>query len=354
MLLKNKQMKLYRILFLLCLALSACKTSSENNGTEANSDNYISDFTIAFGSCNNQFIENPFWDEIKKNNPDVWIWGGDIIYSDTYDMAVLENNYKKLKTNKAYSEFASEIEILATWDDHDYGINDGGIEYSEKEASKQLFLDFLDIPENSSRRIQEGVFFAKDFVINDNSIKIIILDTRYFRTSLTKDTNSNKRYKPNNYGEGSILGETQWNWLKKELESSKASFNIIISSIQVLSGEHGWETWQNMPHEIDKLTDLIKSTQVKNTIILSGDRHISDFSKIDIEGLSYPIIDFTSSGLTHSATVNKGEPNKYRVGNLVNQTSFGILKFNFKENSVLLEMHGKNNTIQQSYTQQYN
>ena len=33
---------------------------------------------------------------------------------------------------------------------------------------------------------------------------------------------------------------------------SKADFHIIMSSIQVWSNEHGFETWGNFPHEVDK------------------------------------------------------------------------------------------------------
>jgi len=41
------------------------------------------DYTIAFGSCNKQFLENKLWDDIIEQQPDVWIWGGDNVYADT-------------------------------------------------------------------------------------------------------------------------------------------------------------------------------------------------------------------------------------------------------------------------------
>ncbi len=345
-------MKTQKLFFLLLLLSFACKTTN-NKVSNTTASNFKSDFTIAFGSCNKQWKENTLWDEILKNNPDLWIWGGDIIYSDTNDMQVLKENYTVQKQNTAYNDFSSKVEIMGTWDDHDYGVNDGGAEYPEKAAAKQLFLDFLEVPKDSPRREQEGVYFSKTFTVDSNSVKIIILDTRYFRTSLTKDTETNHRYKPNEYGNGTILGEIQWNWLQSELENSTANFNIIMSSIQILSGEHGWETWANMPHEVDKLTGLLKSSGAKNTVILSGDRHVSDFSKKEVEGLDFPLIDFTSSGLTHSSTRNLGESNQYRIGKMVNRQSFGLLKFDFNTNTILMEMRGLNNELQQSHTQKY-
>jgi len=346
-------MNYIKSLFILIFAITSCKTDQKTKNKIPNSIETTNDFVIAFGSCNNQVLPNTFWPEIKKNNPDVWIWGGDVIYSDTEDMAYLERNYLKQKSNVEYSNFSKDIEILATWDDHDYGVNDGGFEYPKKAEAQQLFLDFIDVPKNDERRKQEGVYFTKDYTVNNEIIKIIILDTRYFRTALTDDNESKKRYKPNAHGEGTILGETQWKWLKNQLQNSNASYTIIMSSIQFLSAEHGFETWGNMPHEIEKLEDLLVSTTTKNAIILSGDRHISEFSKKEIDSLNYPLIDFTSSGMTHSYSNFSEEPNKFRVGTVVSEKSFGILKFDLKTNTVIMEIRGENNKLYETFTQNY-
>jgi len=150
-----------------------------------------------------------------------------------------------------------------------------------------------------------------------------------------------------------MLGETQWNWLKNQLQNSKATYTIIVSSIQFLSAEHGFECWGNMPHELDRLENLLSTTKTKNAIILSGDRHISEISKKEVTDLDYPLIDFTSSGLTHSYSNYSGELNKYRIGNVVSKKSFGLLKFNFETNTVLMEIRGENNTILKTHTQKY-
>ncbi|WP_456424462.1 alkaline phosphatase D family protein [Lutibacter sp.] len=345
-------MNYFKLFLFLFVTLISCKTEEKQKQV---TDSKITkpNFIIAFGSCNNQNLPNTLWEEILKNNPDVWIWGGDVIYADTENMDYLKQNYLQQKNNKEYLNFSKKIDILATWDDHDYGMNDGGSEYPKKVASQQLFLDFFNIPNNDERRKQEGVYYSKDFSVINKTIKVILLDTRYFRSALTPDTETKKRYKPNKYGEGTMLGETQWNWLKNQLENSKASYTIIVSSIQFLSSQHGFESWGNMPHEVDKLENLIKATNSKNVIILSGDRHIAEFSKKNIDGLNYPLIDFTSSGLTHSYTNYSGELNKYRVGNVVSKKNFGVLKFNLKTNTVIMEIRGENNKLYETLTQNY-
>ena len=334
-------------------AITSCKSDQKPTNEILNSKDSTDDFVIAFGSCNHQDADNILWGEIEKNNPAVWIWGGDVIYSDTEDMMYLKQNYLKQKNNEGYANFTKNVEILATWDDHDYGVNDGGTEYPKKAASQQLFLDFIDVAKNDERRKQEGVYYAKDYTIKNGIIKIILLDTRYFRTALTPDTETKKRYKPNTANTGTMLGEAQWEWLKNQLQNSEASYTIIISSVQFLSAEHGFESWGNMPFEIKKLENLIISTKTKNAIILSGDRHISEISKKNIDSLNYPLLDFTSSGLTHSYSNFSGEPNKYRVGDVVSEKSFGLLKLNLKTNTVLMEMRGENNVLLATYTQKY-
>lgn len=310
------------------------------------------DFTIAFGSCNKQYEENIFWDDVLDLKPNVWIWGGDNIYSDTYNMEEMKRNYVLQKQQKGYAEIEKNIEILGTWDDHDYGKNDAGYDYEKRKESQQLFLDFFNVDKNSPRRTQEGVYHAKKFKTEKGTVNIIVLDTRYFRTTLTKGENG-RRYQPNKYNEGTILGEKQWKWLENELNNSKADFNIIVSSIQVLSSEHGFEKWANFPHETIKLFKLIKSSQAKGVMLLSGDRHISEFSKTMIENVDYPIIDFTSSGLTHSYSKFKNEPNMFRDGEVVSTKSFGVLKFDFTNKKVIFQMRGDNKVILQEITQTY-
>ena len=150
-----------------------------------------------------------------------------------------------------------------------------------------------------------------------------------------------------------VLGSAQWQWLENELNESDADFNLIMSSIQVLSGEHGFESWGNFPLEVEKLENLIVRSGAKGVIILSGDRHISEFSKTAVSGLSYPLIDFTSSGLTHSYASFDGEPNQHRVGEVVSDKSYGIINLNIKKMEAEFKIMGDNGSVLQELKQSY-
>jgi len=311
------------------------------------------DFIIAFGSCNKQYLKNELWDDIVDQNPDVWIWGGDIVYADTENMDALRADYNVLLQDEGYKKLISNAKILGTWDDHDYGINDGGEHFEAKTQSQQVFLDFFNVPKSDSRRQQEGVYYAETMASKSGSVKIILLDTRYFRSDLTRSEDAANRYQPNGYGEGKLLGAAQWEWLEQELQNSKADFNVIVSSIQVLSNKHGFEEWGNFPHEVDRLKRTIIESKANGVILLSGDRHLSEFSKENLQGLSYPLIDFTSSGLTHVYEDFRGEPNPYRIGKVVPKKSFGVLEFDFETKKVNLKMMGDKGEVFQQITEQY-
>ena len=344
-------MKNFLLFNLSVLFLFGCKTS-EISGPQIE-DSAPSDLIIAIGSCNKQYLQNILWDDVLANNPKVWVWGGDNIYGDTQDMQLLQNKYENQNIQKGYAAIKKNMRVLGTWDDHDYGLNDTGEEFPKKKESQQLFLDFFDVPEDSPRRNREGIYHSEIIRTEKGSVKIIVLDTRYFRTALNYSKERRKRYQANKYGDGTILGEKQWNWLKNELAETDTDFTIILSSIQFLSRQHGFETWGNFPHEIDKMNQLLKASKARNVIFISGDRHISEFSKANIDGLAYPLVEFTSSGMTHSYSAFKGEPNQYRFGNVVSDLSFGLLKFNFKTKTVTMQMRGDKNILQQELIQSY-
>ncbi len=101
------------------------------------------------------------------------------------------------------------------------------------------------------------------------------------------------------------------------------------------------------------MENIIVESGAKGVIILSGDRHISEFSKADLPGLSYPLVDFTSSGLTHSYFSFSGEPNQYRVGNVVSDKSYGIINLNFKAKEADMKIMGDNGAVLQELKQTY-
>ena len=323
--------KIHWIVTLVVILFASCKSNTDDKKTESKlAESEPKTFRIAIGSCNRQDLPQEYWSIIEKDSADIFVWGGDNIYADTPDMGLMGETYDSIKSNLYYQSFIESLPNapLGVWDDHDYGKNDAGKEWPYKDEAKELFLDFLDIDSTQAVANRKGTYYSKVIPLGSKSIKFYMLDSRYFRDGLVDAEVSGKRYQPHTSKDSTLLGEQQWEWLEKEFKSSKANFNIIVSSIQFLSSEHGFETWGNFPNEIEKMQNLWLEYPLQNILLFSGDRHISEFSQKKIDGLAYPLTDFTSSGLTHSYSSYSGEPNRYRVGEVVAQTSYGIIDLN--------------------------
>lgn len=300
--------------------------------------------TIAFGSCNKQDAPQPMWPFIVAEKPDLWLWLGDNIYADTEDMVEMQQMYTKQKRNPGYQELLKQCPILGTWDDHDYGVNDGGKDFPKKVESKKLMLDFLGVPKDAAVRKREGAYQSYTVGPEGKKVKIILLDIRYFRDPLKKNRDAYQRYHINQ--DGDVLGAAQWQWLEAELRNSKAQLNLIAGGIQFLPTEQGFEKWANFPKSRQRIMDLLEETKPARTILLSGDRHLAEVSRIELEGLNYPLFEVTSSGLTHSYEA-ADEPNQYRVSPLVGQKNYGVLNIDWSgyEPTVFVLVKGLNDQV---------
>ncbi|MCF8258183.1 MAG: alkaline phosphatase family protein, partial [Flavobacteriales bacterium] len=253
---------------------------------------------IAFGSCSLQFGKQRIWKNIIDKKPDVWIWLGDAIYADTEDMAKMAAKYAQLDSNANYCTMKQAVPIIATWDDHDYGGNNLGKHYPQKVESQKQFLTCFNEPKDSPRWNREGIYTSYSYGAGDRKVKVILLDTRYHRDDPGP--------------EADMLGEAQWAWLEEEFRNSDAVINIIGSSVQFVNEFKAFENWAKFPASQKKMVDLIVSTGLKGAFMISGDVHYGALAKRSYERMSYPIYDFTSSGLTHGNQIT-GFKNKYRV-----------------------------------------
>ena len=301
---------------------------------------------IAFGSCAHENNEQPIWNTIATHNPDLWVWLGDIVYGDTENMDTLKAKYQRMANKPEYIDFVANVPVIGIYDDHDYGINDGCKTYPFKQQSRDILFDFLKVASNHPARQREGAYTSHTYRFNGHNIKVLLLDTRYFRDTLDRIADQPFRpYVPNPTGD--VLGQAQWQWLETELADQQIDLFIIGSSIQVISSQHPFEKWANFPAAKQRLYQTITAAKPKGVLIISGDRHIAEFSVEEVEGLPYPLYDFTSSGLTHTwSSTMSTEENQYRDGDLMIHKNFGLLKISEGTPlQVTMEIRGDNDSL---------
>lgn len=293
---------------------------------------------ILFGSCSHQDKAMPILKSINDEAADLFIFLGDNIYGDTKNMQDMAEKYQRLGNNPGIKKLRSTTPTIAIWDDHDFGENDAGAEYPQKEQSRKLMLDFWQEPQNSARYTQEnGIYTAYMYGEAHNKVHVILPDLRWNRDELSNvgRVNYQTKRKPNNMGpyspnlteNASMLGEAQWQWLETELQKP-SKIKVIASSLQLLPEFTGWESWANFPHDRERLFSLIKKYQVNGVIIISGDTHWGEMSKVT-SNLDYPLWEVTSSGLTEEW--KEVSPNKHRVGNFINNVNYGELLIDWQQ-----------------------
>ncbi len=293
--------------------------------------------TIAFGSCLKETRPQPIWKSVINLKPDIFVLLGDNIYGDTHDMTKLREKWNKFNSIQGFQELRANCRLLAVWDDHDYGENDAGLEYPRKAESQQIFLDFLNEPRDSVRRKSHGIYDSIILGPVGKRVQFILLDTRYFRTSLKRALqrkSGNGPYEPNDSKKAELLGREQWNWLEKTLKIP-ADLRIIASSIQVLSANHGWETWGNFPNDRARLLNLLMHTKGAS-IIISGDRHSAEISQFHLPD-GFPLLDITSSAMNQRQRPNS-EKNTYRIGEKYFNENFGLIEIDWSQKKPSVEV----------------
>ena len=293
---------------------------------------YADSIKIGLGSCLDQDYPQPIWQSIKKEDLNYFIFLGDNVYGDTRygSLRKMKSAYDKQK--KVLPDFLNDISIFSIWDDHDFGINDGGADYRFKRRAQELYLDFWEITKDDDRSNREGIYFSKNEIFFDKKFKFIFLDTRFFRSKL-KGKKSN--YIENIEPDATILGNAQWTWLENELKSD-FDFLFIFSSIQIIAKDHRFEKWSNFPIERAKLFELLEQFNDK-TILFSGDRHRAGIYRKN------GIIEVTSSSMNKPGS-SFSETDSYLIGKTYPQENYGVLEI--LENTIHIKIKDiKGNTL---------
>lgn len=254
---------------------------------------------ISFGSCNDQLDPQPLWNDLLKQKPDLWIWGGDNVYVDWMSNPDIETAYAIQNKNPLYAQFKRQTPFIGTWDDHDYSGDNADGSFAKKAQSQKHFLDFIEVPRESLLREQEGIYQSHTFGTDERKIKIILLDNRYFK-------NLDPEYP--------MLGRTQWEWLENELTSSDAKIHFIMTGLSVLSPTLPiTEEWAET-NELKRMLELLGKTKPRGVVFLTGDKHFASIFK------RWGHLEFMSSGMTH--TVDRKA--WYYLGRKYPTTFFGL------------------------------
>lgn len=320
---------------------------------------FTENYKIGFGSCLDQDLPQPIWETVSKDNIDSFIFLGDNVYGDSADGLLNKMKRSYVTQKEMLPNWLKDTQLLYIWDDHDFGLNDGGQEYPLKKEAQALYLNFWETPKNDNRHKRDGIYFSKIINKNGFKIKVVGLDTRFFRSTTSDRANNYKIVDQTK--NPTMLGEEQWAWFEDEIQEDM-DLLIVLSSVQVLPRSHQFEKWNLFPKERSKLLALLSNSKAQK-IILSGDRHRAgiykhdDLIEVTSSSLNKPIADkwYEKTFLNimpksiRKKLIDPKEQDELQIGKLISEVNYGLLTVDLKNRTVLVEIKGISGKAIQSY-----
>lgn len=279
---------------------------------------------------------------IESHKTELWIWLGDVLQITETSLFNLITNtpivdkrankiYQKLLESEYYGNFHNKTRIIGIWNNLDYGQLRGNKYFSEKDESKDKFLDFLGVPKEEQRKkLGRGLYSTYTFGSGFKTIRFIVLDVKYEK----EGDIFNGRFS------GDILGKDQWEWLEDTFNRTTETFTFIISSIQVLPFDRLYtDSWN--PSSRKRLFNLIGKYRLNGVVLLSGDVGFAQFTrtKCIIPQIGYNLYEITSSGMSNDFNYNFGFlrklfyekilPHDYHISDIYNGYNFGEIKIDW-------------------------
>ncbi|MFU7527830.1 alkaline phosphatase D family protein [Qipengyuania sp. ASV99] len=304
---------------------------------------------IAFGSCNHQSASQHMWEQIARQNPQAFLMIGDNVYGDNaWDgdagLESLRAAYAEQAAHPEFASFRARFPMLASWDDHDFGLNDKGASFPFRGWAEELFETFW----NSSDEVRSRPGTHDSVIVGPEGqrLQIIMLDTRFFRSDLKRMPWSAERpplgiYLPDDSMGATVLGAAQWAWLEAEL-AKPADLRIVVSSIQIITEAHDYESWENFPRERTRLLNMLAAREDSGMVMLSGDRHSGGIYKLDHGGET--MWELTSSSLNLAFGDIEGntarEPDPKRVSPFFGVENYGLVDIDWEARELTITLLG--------------
>lgn len=293
-------------------------------------------FTVAMGSC--MYINEPAYDRpgkayggdygifnhIHAQGPDAMLWLGDNIYlreADFHSRSGYIQRYTHSRSIPEIQALMASCNNYAIWDDHDFGPNDASGSWVHKDRALEMFKLFWPNPSFGYRDLP--CTFSN---FNYRDCDFVMMDNRYYRTEMS-DSHPEQ-----------IFGKTQIDRMIDILKQSKAPFKFVMTGGQFLNTAQVYENHSNYEEERAYILKRLEEENLNNVIFLSGDRHHSEVSALELANGNW-VYEFTVSPLTSGAARNVQETNDHRVeGSLIQERNFAVMSISGPRKSRVLEL----------------
>lgn len=290
---------------------------------------------FAVASCMDDSVPQSFgiWLELLQQNPDMVFLIGDNVYADRRAGRVLApvtedtlwQRYAETRQSLPLFTQPKLVPIIAIWDDHDFGKNDGDRDFPLKEESQRIFRAFFpQYPIENTFLLGPGV----SSVLKLAGQQFVFLDDRSFRFGSKQSKDQ------------SHFGSEQLEWLKAHLASQNLTW--LISGDQFFGNYHGFESFEGThPYDFKVFIEMVRNVAAP-VAFLSGDRHLFELMRIESPLLGYETFEFTTSPI-HAKTFPspwRQYPNPRQIAGAAQVHNYGMITSHAKNKySVIFEAY---------------
>lgn len=219
--------------------------------------------------------------------------------------------YSHYRLDNDLQRIHQQYPFICVWDDHE-SANDSwkdgaenhnptteGVWFDRKNNSRKAYFEWLPIRE----KIEDSSIYRK--IEYGDLLNLYMLDTRLEGRDEQVSASSTELEDSTR----SILGSNQKNWLKSELSSSAAQWNILgqqvmMAPLEAFGSVLNTDQWDGYPIERMELLNYIIDSAISNVVILTGDIHSSWANDIPLSnydastGANSAAVEFVATSVT--------------------------------------------------------
>jgi alkaline phosphatase D len=256
----------------------------------------------------------PIMRTVRDRHPDVFVGLGDIIYADNactatglygnvqlpgnfgpaVDLSSYRAHWRYARADAGFQRLLEGTDYVGVWDDHEV-VNDFGPLTDTRSTPPytpgvhlmpiglEAFLEYtpVAIAQDTPLRLYRSFRWGKN-------LELIVLDARQYRDpNFETDTDAHPK---------TMLGREQVTWLKERLESSDATWKVIVSSVPMsiptgfpaTNGRDGWANFDQATgyeRELLEVLGFMRGHGVHNSVWITTDVHFAEaFRYVPFEG----------------------------------------------------------------------
>lgn len=269
------------------------------------------DVRIAFSACARVGSNGQVFDAIRELAPDLYLVTGDLHYGDVAsdDPRAFHAVLARSLAAPAQAALYRSVPVAYTWDDHDYGTNDGDRTASARTAALEVYRTA--VPHYPLALPGDDAPIAQAFTLG--RVRVVLTDLRSARDPADKVNPS-------------MMGPVQLAWFQQELATAADRHALVVwaSSVPWIGPDApGADDWSGYAEERATVTRMIADAGIP-VLVLAGDAHMLaiDDGRASATTTGADVTVFHAGALDRPGSV-KGGP--YSQGTLPGAGQFGVV-----------------------------